>query len=183
MAATSKLKTQELMWRNPIWRDEKAMNTALEFEQGPIRPPSEAGSLLIRVTRNCPWNQCAFCSTYKGKKFSRRSLEEVKADVDAAKALMDEIQKISWGIGEGGILTQRALAGILRDATLPDSFRSVALWMASGGDTVFLQDANSLMLSTDSLVSILGHIRRTFPQVERVTSVRPRSDAERKINS
>jgi biotin synthase-like enzyme len=170
MAATSKLKTQELMWRNPIWRDEKAMNTALEFEQGPIRPPSEAGSLLIRVTRNCPWNQCAFCSTYKGKKFSRRSLEEVKADVDAAKAVMDEIQKISWGIGEGGKLTQRALAGILSDATLPDSFRSVALWMASGGDTVFLQDANSLMLSTDSLVSILGHIRRTFPQVERVTS-------------
>jgi len=116
MAATSKLKTQELMWRNPIWSDEKAMNTALKFEQGPIRPPSEAGSLLIRVTRNCPWNQCAFCSTYKDKKFSRRSLEEVKADVDAAKAVMDEIEKISWGIGEGGKLTQRALAGILRDA-------------------------------------------------------------------
>ncbi|SFQ94576.1 hypothetical protein SAMN05660706_1012 [Desulfoscipio geothermicus DSM 3669] len=28
------------------------------IEQGPIRPPSEAGSLLIRVTRNCPWNRC-----------------------------------------------------------------------------------------------------------------------------
>ncbi|MGO9566750.1 MAG: radical SAM protein [Desulfomonilaceae bacterium] len=146
------------------------MNTSLEFEQGPIRPPSEAGSLLIRVTRNCPWNQCAFCSTYKGKKFSRRSLEEVKADVDAAKAVMDEIKELSRGIGDGGKLTQRALASILRDATLPDSLRSVALWMASGGDTVFLQDANSLMLSTDSLVSILGHIRQTFPQVERVTS-------------
>jgi hypothetical protein len=27
------------------------------FEIGPIRPPSEGGSysLLIRVTRNCPW--------------------------------------------------------------------------------------------------------------------------------
>jgi biotin synthase-like enzyme len=146
------------------------MNTALNFEQGPIRPPSEAGSLLIRATRNCPWNRCAFCSTYKGKKFSRRSLEEVKADIDAAKAVMDQIREISRGIGEGGKLTQRALASILRDAGLPDSFRSVALWMASGGDTVFLQDANSLMLSTDSLVSILNHICRTFPQVERVTS-------------
>ncbi len=146
------------------------MNTALSFEQGPIRPPSEAGSLLIRATRNCPWNRCAFCSTYKGKKFSRRSVEEVKADVDAAKAVMDQIGEISRRIGEGGKLTQRALASILRDAGLPDSFRSVALWMASGGDTVFLQDANSLMLSTDSLVSILNHISRTFPQVERVTS-------------
>ena len=35
------------------------------FEQGPIRPPSEAHSLLIRVTRNCPWNHCEFCPVYK----------------------------------------------------------------------------------------------------------------------
>ncbi len=146
------------------------MNTALDFEQGPIRPPSEAGSLLIRVTRNCPWNRCVFCSTYKGKKFSRRSLEEVKADVDRAKAVMDEIGELSWRIGEGGKLSQRALTSILRDGNLPDSFRSVALWMASGGEAVFLQDANSLMLSTDSLISILNHIRQTFPQVQRVTS-------------
>ncbi len=146
------------------------MNTALDFEQGPIRPPSEAGSLLIRVTRNCPWNRCVFCSTYKGKKFSRRSLEEVKADVDTAKAIMDEIRELSWRIGEGGNLTQGALTSILRDGNLPDSFRSVALWMASGADTVFLQDANSLMLSTDSLISILSHIRQTFPKVQRVTS-------------
>ncbi len=182
MAATGKLKAKELAWHNPTRSDEKAMNTAVEFEQGPIRPPSEAGSLLIRVTRNCPWNQCAFCSTYKGKKFSRRSLEEIKTDIDAAKAVMDEISEISWKIGDGGKLTQRALASILKDASLPDSFRSVALWMASGGDTVFLQDANSLMLSTDSLISILSHIRRTFPQVQRVTSVRPCGDAERKIS-
>ena len=31
------------------------------YEQGVIRPPSEADSLLVRVTRNCPWNQCVFC--------------------------------------------------------------------------------------------------------------------------
>jgi radical SAM superfamily enzyme YgiQ (UPF0313 family) len=158
------------MWRNPTWSDERKMNTALEFEQGPIRPPSEAGSLLIRVTRNCPWNRCAFCTTYKGKKFSRRSLEEVKADIDAARSVVDEIREISWRIGEAGRLTQRTLANIFRDASLPDTFRSVALWMASGGDTVFLQDANSLMLSTDSLISILNHIRQTFPEVQRVTS-------------
>jgi hypothetical protein len=42
--------------------------------------------------------------------------------------------------------------------------------MASGGDTVFLQDANSLILSTDSLVEILDHIRRVFPSVTRITS-------------
>ena len=53
------------------------------FEQGVIRPPSEAQSLLVRVTRNCPWNKCLFCPAYKGVKFSRRSVAEVKADIDA----------------------------------------------------------------------------------------------------
>lgn len=52
------------------------------FEQGVIRPPSEASSLLVRVTRNCPWNRCHICPAYKGKKFSRRSVEEVKRDID-----------------------------------------------------------------------------------------------------
>jgi radical SAM superfamily enzyme len=53
------------------------------FEQGVIRPPSEAQSLLVRVTRNCPWNQCLFCPAYKGVKFSKRTVAEVKADIDA----------------------------------------------------------------------------------------------------
>jgi radical SAM superfamily enzyme YgiQ (UPF0313 family) len=52
------------------------------YEQGVIRPPSEASSLLVRVTRNCPWNQCLFCASYKKKKFSRRTVEEVKKDID-----------------------------------------------------------------------------------------------------
>lgn len=53
------------------------------FEQGVIRPPSEANSLLVRVTRNCPWNRCLFCPAYKGTKFSKRTIAEVKKDLDA----------------------------------------------------------------------------------------------------
>jgi len=53
------------------------------FEQGVIRPPSEASSLLVRVTRNCPWNRCLFCPAYKGTTFSKRSVEEVIQDIDA----------------------------------------------------------------------------------------------------
>ncbi|WP_419660453.1 radical SAM domain protein [Desulfosarcina variabilis str. Montpellier] len=52
------------------------------FEQGAIRPPNEASSLLVRVTRNCPWNRCHICPPFKGKKFSRRPVEEVKRDID-----------------------------------------------------------------------------------------------------
>jgi len=53
------------------------------YEQGVIRPPSEAWSILVRVTRNCPWNKCLFCPAYKGVTFSPRSVAEVKADIDA----------------------------------------------------------------------------------------------------
>lgn len=60
------------------------------FEQGVIRPPSEAFSLLVRVTRNCPWNKCHICPAYKGKTFSRRSVEEVKKDVDEMAETYDE---------------------------------------------------------------------------------------------
>jgi len=52
------------------------------FEQGVIRPPSEASSLFVRVTRNCPWNRCHICPAYKGEKFSRRSVDEIKNDID-----------------------------------------------------------------------------------------------------
>ncbi len=57
------------------------------FEQGPIRPPSESGSLLVRVSRNCPWNRCAFCPVYKGERFSVRSVDEVLADLVSLKGL------------------------------------------------------------------------------------------------
>ena len=52
------------------------------FEQGVIRPPNEANSLLVRVTRNCPWNRCLFCPAYKGTAFSRRSVAEIKKELD-----------------------------------------------------------------------------------------------------
>ena len=60
------------------------------YDIGPIRPPSEARSLLIRVNRNCAWNRCEFCNVYKGTKFQKKSLEEIKADIDAAARVYGE---------------------------------------------------------------------------------------------
>lgn len=54
------------------------------FELGPIRPPAEARSLLIRVTRGCPWNRCDFCTNYKSMQFSLRPTEEIKEDIRRA---------------------------------------------------------------------------------------------------
>ncbi|WP_153913024.1 radical SAM protein [Shewanella sp. TC10] len=57
----------------------------LDFQQGPIRPPSEANSLLIRTTQGCPWNNCTFCTLYKGMDFTIRPVEDIKRDIWAAK--------------------------------------------------------------------------------------------------
>ena len=51
------------------------------IEIGPIRPPSESDSLLIRVTRGCHWNKCYFCGLYKNMSFSMRPIDEVIADI------------------------------------------------------------------------------------------------------
>ena len=51
------------------------------IEIGPIRPPSESNSLLVRVTRGCHWNKCYFCGLYKSMRFSMRPIEEIIEDI------------------------------------------------------------------------------------------------------
>jgi radical SAM superfamily enzyme YgiQ (UPF0313 family) len=140
------------------------------FEQGPIRPPSEATSLLIRVTRNCPWNKCAFCHTYRGSKFELRSVEEVKEDIQAMKNIADEVMGLSRKWGEGGRVDKNVLRRIYNSGDYSDFIYTVAAWLYFGGENVFLQDANSLILKTADLLSILNYLREKFPDIKRITS-------------
>jgi radical SAM superfamily enzyme YgiQ (UPF0313 family) len=129
-----------------------------EIEQGPIRPPSEARSLLLRVTRNCPWNRCEFCHIYKGKRFSLRTVEEVKKDIDAIAAIAAEIKADPAG------------SDLNRSRHYSDEYRRIFLWLYSGGKTVFLQDADNLILRTKDLVEILTYLKKTVPTVNRITT-------------
>lgn len=128
------------------------------FEQGPIRPPSEAASLLIRVTRNCPWNRCTFCPVYKGAPFSIRPVAHVLRDLDAVYAALQSLQNggevVALGLGRGD-----------RGAWL-----AARNWLRFGRRQVFLQDANSLVVDPADLLTILRHLKRRFPEVTRVTS-------------
>ena len=152
----------------------------LSFEQGPIRPPSEARSLLIRVTRNCSWNRCEFCPVYKGAPFSRRTVEEIKADIDTVKEIVDSLKRMAWQSGFGGSIDRRLVEGILQDERYSESFRSVALWLYYGGESAFLQDANSLVMKTPNLVEVVSYLKETFPELKRVTSYARSSTLARK---
>jgi len=139
------------------------------FELGPIRPPSEAHSLLLRVTRNCPWNRCKFCPLYNGEKFSIRPVDHVIRDIDTIRHYVDEIDQI---MQQPGGVNQRDFtdlqAGQLESEQM--ALHAALNWVRGGMRSVFLQDADSMIVKPDDLVQILDHIRRTFGQVERITS-------------
>lgn len=171
----------------PAYRMNTGRPKNYSFELGPIRPPSEGQdhSLLIRATRNCPWNRCQFCNVYKGQRFVYRSVEEVKQDIGVAKTLSDELKSASWRIGYGGKVSNEVVTAMVqsnpevygRELVEPEvlmarlhSLVSVANWLNFGARTVFLQDANSLIMRTPELVEVIRYLKETFPSIERVTS-------------
>ncbi len=139
------------------------------FEQGPIRPPSEAYSLLLRLTRNCPWNQCSFCRVYKGRRFSLRPVDHIIKDIDLIHTYITRIKQI---IKPGLPSDQEIINTLYNSFEIKDrvAFNAAMNWYAAGMSSIFLQDANSLIMRPDDLIYILGHIQNCFPETERITS-------------
>lgn len=139
------------------------------FEQGPIRPPSEAESLLVRVTRNCHWNRCAFCPVYKGATFSIRPVEHVLRDLDAVARHLETLSLISAG---PGLLMEEDVRAVLGELPPEEtaSFRAALAWFKAGMESAFLQDADSLVVRPAGLIRILSRLRELFPTVKRITS-------------
>jgi histone acetyltransferase (RNA polymerase elongator complex component) len=141
------------------------------FEQGPIRPPSEARSLLVRLTRNCPWNKCAFCPVYKDSRFSLRDVQDIKDDIDAMAAAADQVRALSRRMGEAGEVTEAVAREVFSGALGGgQAARFIAFWLFSGGRSVFLQDADSLVMKPADVAEVLAYLKRAFPDVNRVTT-------------
>jgi hypothetical protein len=143
---------------------------ASSFEQGPIRPPNEARSLLLRLTRNCPWNQCLFCPVYKGQKFSLRTVDEIKEDIQTARNIADDIQELSHKLGRSGAVDDAVISRISGGSGFSQCYRGMAVWMYYGTSACFLQDADNLIMKTDDLVTVLTFLREKFPEISRVTT-------------
>lgn len=129
------------------------------YEIGPIRPPSEADSLLLRLTRNCPWNRCKFCNLYKGQKFSIRPVEHIIKDIDQIKKWTEQLRSCNN-------LQSKDCDEFRSDM----AFYMVRNWYENGMKSVFLQDANSLVMKPGDLEDILKYLKKNFPGIERITS-------------
>jgi len=163
-------------------------NSHPRFEQGPIRPPNEARSLLLRLTRNCPWNQCLFCPVYKNQKFTLRTVDEIKQDIRTAKQIADDIKALSWKLGYSGSVNDAVIGAIFNQSDTGSNYRSIAAWLYYRTDACFLQDADNLIMKTKDLVEVLTFLKEQFPEIKRVTTysrsrtvVRKSVDALKKI--
>ncbi|MBW1704737.1 MAG: radical SAM protein [Deltaproteobacteria bacterium] len=156
----------------------------LGFEQGPIRPPNEARSLLLRITRNCPWNQCLFCPVYKKQKFSLRTVEEIKKDIRIAKDIANDINSLSLKLGAGGECNDRIISHIFSNPGYSDSYRSLAAWLYYGTGACFLQDADNLIMKTRDMVEVLNFLKENFPEITRITTyARSRTAVRKSVES
>jgi len=148
------------------------------FRIGPIRPPSEANSLLIQVTNGCTWNKCRFCQLYRHTKFKAYSADSIRADIDNIAYWADRVRKYqckgspdtadcsaSWDLD--GINAELAA---LEDDEERQCMYTVANWLLAGSENVFLQDGNSTALSSGRLTDVLVYLRQVFPQIKRITS-------------
>ena len=139
------------------------------FRIGPIRPPSEANSLLIQVTNGCTWNKCRFCRLYRHTKFKAYSADSIRSDIDNiaywAERVRKHERKAGWDID--GI---NAELSAIADDEERQCMYTVANWLVAGGENVFLQDGNSTALSSGRLTDVLVYLRQVFPQIKRITS-------------
>ena len=140
------------------------------FQVGPIRPPSEANSLLLRVTENCPWNKCKFCMLYKKNDFHTRTVADIKKDIDVMAEYRDRI--LTHKNGEDWnmpALQAEYLSLSSEDAMM--CYQMVFRWLTEGNSqAIFLQDANTMVLRPEWLIEIVSYVRERLPEIQRITS-------------
>lgn len=164
------------------------------FESGPVGAIGEYASLMLRVNRNCPWNRCLFCPLYKKERFSTRSVEELKHDIDAVSRTFALIMHAAGGCG----ITTEALYEIV--GRNPQIYGAInvqpspqqrmariclsrtANWISYGARRVFLQDADALALKIPDLLEILVYLKLSFPAIDTITCyARSKSCARRSV--
>ncbi len=82
--------------------------------EGPVfRPPSEAYSFILRVTVGCSHNACTYCNMYRSVKFRTRPMDEILAQIHAAKPYASHIRRIFLADGNALVLATDKLLAIL----------------------------------------------------------------------
>jgi hypothetical protein len=93
----------------------------------------------------------------------------VLADIDSVASGIEALRELSHETGR----VHQADLQRFADNTKPGELAALSAaynWFAGGMRSVFLQDANSLIIKPSDLIEILEHLKMRFPWVERITS-------------
>lgn len=86
----------------------------MEVYSGTVyRPPSESRSLIIQITLGCSHNRCTFCSMYKDKQFTIKSLERIKTEIDYFRTRVSYAQRVFLADGDAMIIPTEKLLEII----------------------------------------------------------------------
>ena len=85
----------------------------LDYVYPLYRPPSEANSLIFQVTLGCSFNQCSYCDMYRSKKYSERTWEEIKMEIDNTSESYPDTKRIFLADGDAINLSTERLVQIL----------------------------------------------------------------------
>lgn len=90
-----------------------AEEEGMHYEGYSIRPPSEAGSILLQVTVGCSHNRCAFCGTYRNKRFRIKEERIILSDILYAARRMRQTDRLFLMDGDALIIPQPRLVWVL----------------------------------------------------------------------
>lgn len=83
------------------------------YEGNIFRPPSEANSLILQATIGCSWNRCSFCTAFAGKTFRKKTLNELKEDVEKVLPYHSGVERIFLADGNALCLETELLKDML----------------------------------------------------------------------
>ena len=76
------------------------------------RPPYEANSFLLQVTKGCSHNRCTFCSMYPDVPFAVCPMEEVEADLEEGARYCPDVTRVFLEHGDAFVLSSDRLLAI-----------------------------------------------------------------------
>lgn len=99
-----------------------------------FRPPSEADSFILRVTRGCAHNSCTYCNMYRGVKFEKLSDEQIMRQIAMAYSVDKEgVRRVFLADGDALVLPTDKLLKILETLrTYFPNLERVASYSAPG---------------------------------------------------
>ena len=84
----------------------------MHYEGNCIRPPPEAGSILLQATVGCSHNRCTFCGAYKDERFRIKDNDVLLKDILFASRYMKRQDRIFLMDGDALIIPMKRLLWI-----------------------------------------------------------------------